>query len=347
MIKVSKRKRYEVLLSTFYDLIPRILPLITTVFIVSFDTNQRVVDYLFTLGVFNISTVVLNFGIQYQNSTTSSQFKQMLVIQLSLIFLFYCSHYIFDIEQFEEIFTALVLGGVYAHINEFRLRREGKVVIYFLATIFIVVPRALCMFYQFDYYLGSILSSLLLIALLLVFNTNDNHTVCDNGSSVLNFAFLTSILIIIYQQVPSLLSVMEGVDNNERVEQIVIRILFGLMFLKTTLIVLIIKYEFKFQVNKYVFLFFSSSILFVNELLVSFIYAKYLLYVIVFFCSELIYAYCSANFHKNYNYKSMSFDACILMILSISLSLFEFNLIQIYTFSSLGLVLFRYRCLNV
>lgn len=341
MIEVLKRKGRQVLFSTIADLIPRVIPLLTTVLIVSLDTEPRVVDYLFTLAIFNISAVILNFGAQYQESTSHNLLKQKLIIQFSFVLFIFLSQFLIEIKQFEEIFYALILGCIYAHINEFRLRREGKVYKYFFAALLLVAPRAVCMAFSIDYYISSIVSAVLL-ALFIAFGLDKvgNKT---QSQSVFNFAFLTSVIIIIYQQIPSLFSVTQGVDENERIEQIVVRILFGLMFLKTTLVVMIIRYNFKLYFNSLVFSCFLLSAIFATEFFVSHAYLKYLLYICIFFSSELIYAYFSAEMHKNYDYKSMSIDAFCLMFLAFLFSYLEFNLIQIYTFSSVGLVIFRLR----
>ncbi|MBQ4812065.1 hypothetical protein J8M20_11980 [Pseudoalteromonas luteoviolacea] len=341
MIDVLKGKGRKVLFSTIADLIPRVIPLLTTIFIVSLDTESRVVDYLFTLAIFNIAAVILNFGAQYQESTSHELLKQKLIIQFSFVLLVYLSQFLIEVKQFEEIFYALILGCVYAHVNEFRLRREGKVYKYFLAALLLVVPRAVCMFFSVDYYISSIISAVLLALFILVGLDKVGNKA--ESQSVFNFAFLTSVIIIIYQQIPSLFSITQGVDENERIEQIVVRILFGLMFLKTTLVVMIIRYNFKIYFNRLAFSCFLLSFILATEFFVSYTYLKYFLYVIIFFSSELIYAYFSAEMHKNYNYKSMSVDAFFLMSLAFLFSYFEFNLIQIYTFSSVGLVIFRLR----
>jgi hypothetical protein len=149
-------------------------------------------------------------------------------------------------------------------------------------------------------------------------------------------------VIILYQQVPSLFSVSQGVDNNERLEQIVVRVIFGLMFIKTTLVVLMINHEVKVRFSKYAFVALMVIVLaFVTYFNVN-VYISYAIYVSVFFLSEMFYASYSAKLHKVYNYKTMFFDAIVLLTLAFIFSISKFNLIQIYTFSSVGLVLFRY-----
>ncbi|KAA1164522.1 hypothetical protein, partial [Pseudoalteromonas fuliginea] len=277
-----KSEMYIFLQSMALDLLPRALPLITTILIVSSESNDRVVDYLFTLAVFNVAAVLLNFGAQYQISTSSKLlnqkiFLQCFVISASIIFVILSAY-----EQSKEVVAAIVLGAIYAHLNEFRLRREGKILKFFVATLLLITPRVVSWFTGYDYYFASLCSALLLLILVVTIK-EPNESNKNSKVNIFNFAFYTSLVIVIYQQVPSLFSVSQGVDDNERLEQIVIRVLFGLMFIKTTLVVLMIHHEIKIKFSKYAFVVLMIFILvFVSYLNVN-LYIKYFIYIFVFF----------------------------------------------------------------
>lgn len=323
------------------DLLPRALPLITTILIVSTENNDRVVDYLFTLAVFNVAAVLLNFGAQYQVSTPSKLLNQKILLQFLVVSASILFVSLSTFEQSKEVVSAILLGAVYAHLNEFRLRREGKVLKFFMATLLLIFPRIISWFTGYEYYFASLCSALLLF-ILVVMTKKSGEANKNNKVNVFNFAFYTSLVIIIYQQVPSLFSVSQGVDDNERLEQIVIRVIFGLMFIKTTLVVLMIHHEVKIKFSKYAFVALMIFVLAFVAYLNVHIYISYFIYVSVFFLSEMFYASYSAKLHKVYNYKTMFFDAIVLLTLAFIFSISKFNLIQVYTFSSVGLVLFRY-----
>lgn len=315
----------------------RILPLLVTVLVVISDTDERVKEYVTLISFFNISVIVFNFGRQFYASIDPAVRKSQDRIHLFSIVLLLSFMVLFKAQI---IFCAVAMGIVYSRLNEFRLRRNGHFSLLFISALIVALPRLLAFFLDWDYLVVTAVSSFLLV--ILVSTGRDEYVAGDKVDSLLNYAFLTSVLYVLYQQIPGYIAILDDVSAQGRAEQVLGRLVFAFMFLKSSLVVFLIKHRVEYKQMTVVELFgivFCCGLMFFLESGLK----QIVIACGVFVWCELRFSVISAGRHEGYNYKSFLVDNSILFGCAISLAFLGNGLMLVFSVSSACLLLARGR----
>lgn len=337
------------------DLAVRSLSLLVTTAIILFDSEDRAKDYIIIISTFNISIIFFNFGGQFYASRSSSFLRKLNLIH-SFFFILSFSMY-FVASDLQNALSAICLGICYAKVNEFNLRRNNRYLEIFLFSLMINIPRVFSFFYDIDYCSSTLVTSLLFfIYFIIKYRKNSiyemdiailpNSEDAGKINKIFNYAFFTSIVYVIYQQLPSMVAVAD-LSNTGRYEQVLSRVIFAFLFVKSSFVMTLIRSKRTIKLN-WNFLFSLYSLVFVTLLFLDvysiisyFIFS--LLSTIVFISSEFIFSFVSAKRHREYSYKDFFLDNMILLSSSIICVFFDTRLIVTYMISSVTLLLVRSR----
>ncbi|MEM5481099.1 hypothetical protein WNY97_14810 [Pseudoalteromonas fuliginea] len=334
----------------FGDILSRILPILVTSLIILFETDELTHDYIILISIFNISVIIMNFGGQFY-STRSVNFTS-LINKVHFFLVLVCVLIYLYLPLFEIYTSSIILGVAYSRVNEFYLRRNLQVKVLIFYSLIISMPRFFCFKFGFDYGITTIfsatgiyISSLFISTKKDIFDLENKKTNEETVRSIFNFAFFTAVLYVLYQQLPALLHSFFDLSESARLEQIISRVIFALTFIKSTLVIYFINKDVKTNVNgrligALLFVLLSVAHLFLGYKF-DVIYA--IILVSVFFVSELCFSFVSARKHKKYNYKSFFIDNLFLLVSALALSILNFSLIEVYVFSSVLLLIFRFK----
>lgn len=337
---------YNTILPLIKDFSVRVVTVLVTVFLILFGENEFVVDYIYLLTIFNVASVVLNLGGQFYISDGDKYLKKINAIHLSVLLLGWL---VWHLELVDLLaFSSVLLGLMLARCNEFRLRRLSKLYKLLWINITIAMPRLLCHFLEIELYWSNLISAVILVFSSNFSNSSDlsNANVSEGGtaSNVFNYAWLTSVFYILYQNIPAYIAVMEGISESQRYEQVLMRMIFVFMFVKSSLVVVLMKRESDVMKGlekfRWVLSLSALLILAVGEDILGVMY--YGLGMVVFILAELVFSPVSSRKHRDYRYASFMLDVILLLAISSVFVYMQYPLIIAYMGASVVLLLFRY-----
>lgn len=328
----------------------RALPLIATSSLIFLESSERVVDFVLMLFAFNVSSIVFNFGAQFYKSYDEAFVKAK--DTLHLVSAFFCVAGLF-FEDYRLLLSSVLLGLVYARVNEFYYRRLGYYWPLYLFTVILVIPRLIAFLYQVEYWVAALCSAFMLFGVSQLIHKRSGLLSKEaKGSrgqehcvSIVNYAFLTSLVYVLYQQLPSLVAITEDVSVDGRIEQVISRCIFAFIFIKSSIVVILMRKEEALLSRKYLRV---VSILLVI-LAISTVYASVggfggffiLLPLLLFVGCEIAFSFVSAKRHREYDYKSFLIDNMVLLLSSLVFLFFNFELLSVFALSSFVLFFLR------
>lgn len=337
------------------DLSVRVLSLLVTTAIILFDSESRVKEYIIIVSVFNIAVVLFNFGGQFYLKRSEVFVRKINRIH---IFAFLSSLLLYFLPlDFKSVFSAICLGICYSKLNEFSLRRQDKYKKIFLFSIAINFPRILSYIFNFDYSIATLTTGILFFVFFIINGNKEATSISEvklypeamkkeKTNSILNYAFLTSIVYVVYQQLPSIMATSD-LSEAGRYDQILSRLIFAFLFLKSSFVMMLIKSKKTPKLNWLGLVLAYFSIISVIVLLDNYKNIDNsvlsIIAVLIFMSSEVIFSFISARRHREYSYKEFLIDNLVLLSSSIVCMLMDVRLLLTYMISSVALLLLRSR----
>jgi hypothetical protein len=335
--------RMDIISRILFDVVIRSFSLIVTILIISIDNNSRVKEFLLCISIFNIAVVFFNFGGQFYKGFSLNYKKKWDHVHLYIISIITCLYY-FDIFN-EIIFSSILLGLMYSRINEFELRRNKKFKTLSVITLIIVMPRIVGFYLEINYSVSVYFSVLLL--LFLIFNQKISPVDENDAKSIINYAFGASVLYAMYQNIPAMISADLGVSESERFEQILAKLIFAFMFLKSSFVVSFIGknlkyYSFVRKIGWYVLVLDMVMLILFEYKIIGRVFL-YAVLVGSFIFSELYFGMLSSLRHSVFDYKEFFYDNLILLSVGIIFVLSGGGLFASFVVSSIILLIVRYK----